>query len=286
MRIYSFATFLLAVFVLPAYASEDINCPAMPSSVTAINRDVRVDFESRVGSLGKISAGEVAAKTAITAKTLFEKYPNVDRLLAIQMMASTYCSLLRSTRLTPAERLHRWSEFSDKVFSLQNDSGKPAAKADLPLSKKLSKPDVPTATNKPSISSFSSPHSTPQANGFLEKHQPPLLFVVGADSLYSESLTYLQTLARGLRDDRGIAVRLIPFTSREFHTQPFSTSAQELTFRRQSQIRSVLMQAGVLSAQIVFVTNRMYGNTSDQIFDDNGRPIEPGLDIELAKRDI
>ena len=114
------SVFLAITFVCgstPAFSA--INCPEMPSSVTSVNRDVKTDINASIGSLGKIKAGEVGIKTEVVAKNLFEKYPNVDRLLTIQTMSSTYCSMLNSAKISDEDRLNRWEAFQGQTLNFQ-----------------------------------------------------------------------------------------------------------------------------------------------------------------------
>ena len=89
----------------------------MPDNLTQINRDVRSDIQASVGSLGTVKAGEVAVKTEIVAKNLFDKYPNVDKVVTIQMMAATYCPMIRDSQLSETAKQQRWECFQDKVFT-------------------------------------------------------------------------------------------------------------------------------------------------------------------------
>ncbi len=285
MRI-TLITIALSTFgiLLPAYAVGDIECPAMPSAVTQVNRDVRLDVQARVGSLGKVVAGELAAKADVTAKNLFAKYPNVDRILTIQMMASTYCSLLRSSSLTSSERLRRWEQFSSKVFSLQQSAvTSNSSQSRPPVSSHASRPEGhPSASSSSTIRNASRQRRSKEEQ-LLEASQPAISFVVGQHTLARESVVYLQALARKLRGHTAVEIRLIPYVPREM--QAFSMEANELAYKRQSMVRSMLIQAGLPSTRIVFVRGEAYGNTMDEVLDDAGQPIEWGLSVELAKRD-
>jgi hypothetical protein len=107
--------------LLGELAQAAIVCSPMPDKITQVNRDVRSDIQIGVGTLGKIKAGEIATKTEVIAKNLFDKYPNADRLLTVQMMATTYCSMLAaSTVLNDKERQERWETFQDRVFLFIN----------------------------------------------------------------------------------------------------------------------------------------------------------------------
>ena len=131
------AFFLMAA--LPAHAV--VPCPPMPTAVTGVNRDVKTDIKASVGSLGTIKAGEVAAKAEVEAKNLFDKYPNVDRLLTLQTMSATYCAMLNGTAgLTDVEKLDRWERFQERVLGLQ--AAAPVAPAKQPAPKATTEPKV------------------------------------------------------------------------------------------------------------------------------------------------
>lgn len=102
---------------LSEVASAAITCPEMPDKITQVNRDVRSDIQANVGALGKLKAGEVTVKTDVIAKNLFDKYPNVDRILVAQMMAATYCSLIRESKsMSDVEKQERWEKFQERIF--------------------------------------------------------------------------------------------------------------------------------------------------------------------------
>ncbi len=120
-KIPALIVLLLLIYAPCSFAA--IVCPPMPTAVTEVNRDVRSDISASVASLGKIKAGEVATKTEVTAKNLFEKYPNVDKLLTLQTMAATYCAMLRdTTALSDKEKLDRWERFQEQTLNLQSPS--------------------------------------------------------------------------------------------------------------------------------------------------------------------
>lgn len=114
---YFLAFSILAINCGTAMAA--ITCPPMPVAVTTISKDVKSDINLTVGGLGKLKAGDLGVKTEVASKNLFDKYPNVDRLLALQMMAATYCQMLNSSSVPDADRLDRWEKFQDKVLELQ-----------------------------------------------------------------------------------------------------------------------------------------------------------------------
>lgn len=99
-------------------ARAEIVCPPMPGDPTKVGHNIKSDIEAKVGSLGKISAAEIAVKTEVTAKSLFDKFPNADRLAALQTMSSTYCSIIKDEAISPIERANRWENFQDKMLKL------------------------------------------------------------------------------------------------------------------------------------------------------------------------
>jgi hypothetical protein len=126
-----------------------IDCPVMPNP-SQINRDVRSDIQSRVGSLGKLKAGEVEIKTEVVAKNLFEKYPNIERVLTAQMMAATYCSMIReSTSLSEREKQDRWEKFYDRVFSFVSPESSRSTPSKSPSRKESVKKPDKTSEKKP-----------------------------------------------------------------------------------------------------------------------------------------
>jgi hypothetical protein len=113
-------------------------CPPMPGVMNDITRDVKSDISGSVGRLGKVNVGAVGVKTEVTATTLFGKYPNVDRLITLQTMSSTYCNMLNRSGLPVTEVLSRWEVFQDKVFFLETEAkevthhGQPAVAPPVP----------------------------------------------------------------------------------------------------------------------------------------------------------
>ena len=108
-------TFAFCMAVAPSYAA--LSCPESPR--TGVSKDVKSDIDARVGSLGPVKAAQIKMRTEVVSKNLFEKYPNIDRLVAIQLMSATYCNILNnSTSVSDNEKLDRWEKFQDNVFTL------------------------------------------------------------------------------------------------------------------------------------------------------------------------
>jgi hypothetical protein len=107
------------VCTLCPLAQAAVVCPPMPAAVTTVSKDVKSDINATVGSLGKLKAGDLAIKTEVFSKNLFDKYPNLDRLLALQTMSATYCAMLNQSAIPDTEKLNRWEKFQEKVLDLQ-----------------------------------------------------------------------------------------------------------------------------------------------------------------------
>ncbi len=152
-------------------AAQTLTCPQMPDKVTQVNHDVQTGVSAGVGSLGKLKAGELGLKTDVIAKNLFDKYPNVDRVMVVQMMAATYCSLLRDSKsATDSEKLRRWEAFTDRAYKFYDPKYDPTPH--LPRrstekgasDQKSSSPSVPNAFSIVGSGGFI---STAYASGML-----------------------------------------------------------------------------------------------------------------------
>lgn len=163
-------TVCLSLFACGVSRAQQLPCPSMPDDITKVNHDVRSDVQVSVGSLGKLKAGEVGVRTDVVAKNLFEKYPNADRIVVVQMMAATYCSMIRDSKtLKDSEKLSLWSEFSDRVFKFENPNYIPAR----PPAPK------PKGTAPPASKSESAPAQSPQqaehqSSGSSARQGPPM----------------------------------------------------------------------------------------------------------------
>ena len=130
------ASSLLMLQFLNEGRAADMICPPMPAEMTKVTRDVNVDVKASAGRLGKLSAAEVATKTDVTAKAIFEKYPGLDKLVTLQLLAATYCSALNTSGISTKERLDRWERFMERYLELRKEvspaSAKPPAAAKPP----------------------------------------------------------------------------------------------------------------------------------------------------------
>ena len=104
---------------LPRSRVPPFPCPQMPSVMTATAKDVRSDINVNVGELGPIKVGEIGVKTDVLTKSIFEKFPNADRLLTLDTLVATYCPMLRNSDLSDVEKIDRWEAFQSKVLDLK-----------------------------------------------------------------------------------------------------------------------------------------------------------------------
>jgi hypothetical protein len=152
------------IFTASVSAAQQLNCPPMPDKITQVNHDVRSEVEADVGSLGKLKAGHVGVKTDVVAKNLFDKYPNTDRIIVVQMMAATYCSMISGSKtLKDPEKLSLWSEFSERIFKFTDPSYNPIPTTSKPKDQsKAASKDSPVRNQDPRSSARITP---PQKTG-------------------------------------------------------------------------------------------------------------------------
>ena len=157
-----------------AFSMAQDSCPPMPDKITQDNHDVLVDVNANVGSLGKVKAGQIGIKTEVVARNLFDKYPNVDRLVIAQMMAATYCPMIRDDKaLKDADKRHLWNEFQDRVFRFVNPSYNPS-------------PSSPSRSKSKVSSEKAKETSSLSQAGSSSLKQRTLLWTQGVSRLYAE----------------------------------------------------------------------------------------------------
>lgn len=126
-------------------SAASVSCPPMPSAISTINRDITSEISASVGRLGPAKAAEIAIRTDTEAKNLFAKFPNVDRLLTLQTMASTYCTMLSSAAISDTDRINRWEKFQERVLDLQSPKAVPKSAQKSAGVNKLASPGSSTA---------------------------------------------------------------------------------------------------------------------------------------------
>ena len=152
---------LLAMGLLPPCAFADIPCPPMPGATTDVNHDVKSHVDAAVGTLGKVKAGELSVQTEVVAKNLIKDFPHADRLMIAQMMAATYCAMIRdNTAIAEKDKPAMWDRFQNKTYSflLGNEQSNSGEKKGGPLGSQ-----APQSRTKPLHETTPGPSPQPAA---------------------------------------------------------------------------------------------------------------------------
>src|SRR5215510_6673914 len=116
MRVAAYS--LLVAYVLWSCATVSaMDCPSPPEQLA---KDMLVETEASISGLkGLLPTGSLKNKTETTAKNLFEKYPNADRLSVAMAMISVYCQTIDDPKstLSDKEKLDWLSNFTQVVMS-------------------------------------------------------------------------------------------------------------------------------------------------------------------------
>ena len=116
LRVPLFALASIAALMVSAVAvSKELTCPEAPKQFT---RDVVVDTQAKIHTLGKVAAGEIQNKMSVVAQPLLDKVPNADRLALAQMMMSVFCQTISQDTLPEREKLDRIEKFNDQIMRL------------------------------------------------------------------------------------------------------------------------------------------------------------------------
>lgn len=171
----------VAMLLFPVY-SNAFTCNDMPSAVTAVNHDVKSDIKLNIGRLGPVSAGQLSSETVVVAKNLYDKYPDVNKLLLAQTMIATYCSMLKEASFSESEKLDRWEKFQDKVLNLSN----------IP-------PDFPHESSLEPLMKFGFNKSYPEIaeNVSLNSHDDGRQFIRFTQNLIGKNFNAAQGLVQG-----------------------------------------------------------------------------------------
>ncbi|HUN73878.1 MAG TPA: hypothetical protein VMU40_05130 [Steroidobacteraceae bacterium] len=122
MRV-SYLIVTAAAMRLSVACADSIPCPAAPPSIGDVHHDVKADVEAAIGKLGPLRTGELTAKTEVVTKDLVSKYPNADRVHIVEMMAATYCAMLRDAKDVPdKEKLKLWTDFVRGAYAYESGS--------------------------------------------------------------------------------------------------------------------------------------------------------------------
>jgi len=209
MRLVRSSLVSLPMWVVSLATSAQITCPPMPAAVTSADRDVKLSINAAAGALAKVKAIDIGMTTEVSANSLFDKHPNADKLLVMQMLASTYCSMLtKSPELSSAEKLENWSKFQDRMLNYA----------------------VPTVASS---------SATAELQMFQSALQP-LYFRIGTAELVPESRDRLADYAERLK---GLAFSGLIV---EGHTQPVEVSPNmNISSARAAAVAAYLRSVGI-----------------------------------------
>lgn len=146
-RLLILYTVVLFTTLAPSLSIAQVSCPSPPNSVTSVNRDVRTEIGAQVGALGRLKLGDLSIKTETVAKNLFAKYPNLDQLVALELMSSTYCSILRESKIPDTEKLDRWERFQSSVLGIRNSVPSKPARSSSGVQPHRANPERATSTS-------------------------------------------------------------------------------------------------------------------------------------------
>jgi len=253
----------------------------MPAAISDITHDANLDIRTNIGSLGKIKAGELAAKGNIVARNVYEKYPGISRDFVTQTMAATYCSMLSSESFTSKQRADRWNTFQTKVLGLSAEppppSNSPSGFAQsVSQDKSLQRTDVNTTRQASSKSNALDKLIYTLSDGLVR-------FQVGTNKLDARSTAYLRAVATRLRQPNDLTISLEPVASKSLGEDALSEEARALYKSRQHQARLVLIGGGFASDQIVFINNMVLGRDANDVYDSEGNSIEAGLVVRISR---
>ena len=99
-----------------------MDCPAAPQNVA---KDLVVDTQGSASGLGRLVGGELKNRVEVTAKNLFEKYPNADRITVATLMMSVFCQQIdKSSQLSDKEKLDQLNVINDRLITLMTAPAK------------------------------------------------------------------------------------------------------------------------------------------------------------------
>jgi hypothetical protein len=107
---------VLPAIVMPVSVVRAMECPAAPQNVA---KEIVTDTQGSVNGLKFIVGGELRNRVEVTAKNLFEKYPNADRITVATLMMSQFCQQIdHSPQLSDKEKLDRLSVVNEQLITL------------------------------------------------------------------------------------------------------------------------------------------------------------------------
>jgi hypothetical protein len=107
---------LIGAFTIQQSVGYAMDCPAAPQNVA---KEIVTDTQGSVSGLRSLVGGELRNRVEVTAKNLFEKYPNADRITVATLMMSVFCQQIdRSSQLSDKEKLDQLNVVNDRLITL------------------------------------------------------------------------------------------------------------------------------------------------------------------------
>jgi hypothetical protein len=111
-----------AVAAAQASGAWSMDCPAAPQNVA---KEIVTDTQGSVSGLSHLVGGELKNRVEVTAKNLFEKYPNADRITVATLMMSVFCQQIdKSSQLSDKEKLDQLNVVNDRLITLMTAPAK------------------------------------------------------------------------------------------------------------------------------------------------------------------
>jgi hypothetical protein len=83
-----------------------------------VQTDVVVEIRGKLAAVGRLTGAELQNRTEVVAKSVLDKVPNADRLLAATMLTSLFCQILNDSALSDTEKLNRLDKFTERIDAL------------------------------------------------------------------------------------------------------------------------------------------------------------------------
>ena len=107
---------VIAVTTVQLSAAFAIDCPAPPQNVA---KEIVTDTEGAVSGLKFVLGGSLRNRVEVTAKNLFEKYPNADRIAVATLIMNQFCQLIdHSSQLSDKEKLDQLDLVNERLIGL------------------------------------------------------------------------------------------------------------------------------------------------------------------------
>jgi hypothetical protein len=97
--------------------AQGFECPA---PIKQVDTNIKGDISGSAQTLLKIGSADVKGTVDKTVVNLFEKYPNVDRVVMVQNYQSMTCNFLKNSTLPDEKKLDRILELATSLQKYLN----------------------------------------------------------------------------------------------------------------------------------------------------------------------